>query len=113
MVMQLSERGELTRQSIVQLIQNREQYLAGNAPSGGYKPTDRRIRGALETMLSRSASDQSVVSQLVGLDDNGWQTWIELQQWLGYALRGNGGIDAIEAACADLGLDPYAGERPG
>jgi hypothetical protein len=111
MVMQLSEQGELTRQSIVQLIENREEYLAGNAPRGGYRPTDRRIRGALEAMLSRSASDQSVVFRLVGLDDNGWQTWIELQQWLAYALRGNGGFDALEAACEDLGLDPYAGER--
>lgn len=101
----LSEKGELTRQSIVQLIENRESRCSARGPRGSAAYRDRRIRGALATMLSRSQPEESAVSQLVGLDHDGWETWIEIQQWIARAFLGNGGFDAIEAACEDLGIE--------
>lgn len=103
--MGLSKRGEQTRQNIVQLINDREERCSMNGPRGSAPYRDQRIRGALATMLSRSQPQESAISQLVGLDQDGWETWVELQQWIGRAMMGGGGIDAIEAACADLGIE--------
>jgi len=101
----MSEKGELTRQSIVQLIENREARCSASGPRGSAAYRDKRIRGALATMLSREKPAESAISQLVGLDEDGWQTWIELQQWIAHAMKGNGGFDAIEAACEELGIE--------
>jgi len=89
--MALSPDGEASRASIVELVRKREQAVGRDA----------RIRNGFRAMLTTNGP---VIDYLIGLDDEGWRVWIDLQDLIAGALKGAGGIDVIEAAADDLDI---------
>ena len=89
------------RVAIVDLIHHRESRLRA--------PCKRTRAGSHALIFPR---DVPLADLLTGYDDDGWHTWIELQQIIAHALSGEGGHETIEAAAANLGLVYAPPPRP-